>query len=442
MKKMDYLVKLLTLGGVFLSMYSILEVVGAILGLPYEQDLVYCFFVLTLSGFAISFLYKKPNKVIVQFLLFALLFILIMGLWFWFIALRYSVSGRIYWQAVKGGLFIISGMFIFKGAGFFGHLGSLQPGLVFILGPLMLSELYRKAEFLEKRLLVLSILFIFFAICKDWLEQTHFLFTARGVELQDVRKKIVRRGLFTAVCTFGLILGITNLKGFIWFIICTLTDWLYRFVAWLISLIPKHKQGSLPLEGFGFMPFDPQPSPYPLVVFMLYFISSFVGLSLLLLLLSKIGAALKRFAGHILRLLLRLFMNEDKVNYESEDEFTDIVEETGRAKSHISSGRRFSAAAWLQRLEYESDPIHKVRICYRIIVMMLKEHIIAVSDTDTTGDIYRKASRAMEMPERVEMLEKATCLYDRVRYGAVIPDECEVEDIKLFASRQVKRSDF
>ncbi len=437
MKKMERLIKLLLLGGIFCSVYSITEATGAILDLTYEPDFLYGYLALILLGSIIAILCAKFYIPFLRFIVFAILFMLSQCIWLWIVFQASSELDRIFWQMLKGGIFFISGALLHRGTALFKQLGSLWPGLLFVSGPLLLSELYWKAAFLKERLMVISVFFLLFAIFKQGLEQTHFLFTARGVDLPEVRKRVVYRGLLTAACLFGLILAVTNLKGVIWFLICAIAEGLEKFVLWLFSLFPKHREGSPPPEGFGFMPFDPRPSPYPLVVFLLYFASSFAGLSLLYWVLTRAGPALKRLVRIILRWLSGWFVSKKSPEGEGGEEFTDTVEAVEKKMGKKPAGRRFSLPDLLQRLKAESNPVYKVRICYQIILIGLSEQLRNISTADTTGDICRKASAVMKMSEEKEMLEKATGLYDRVRYGSGIPEESEVEEIRQFASAYV-----
>lgn len=188
MKKMERLIKLLLLGGIFCSVYSIMEAMGAILDLAYEPDLIYGYLALTLLGSIIAILCAKFYIPFVRFIVFAILFMLSQCVWLWIVFQASSELDRIFWQMLKGGIFFISGALLYRGTALFKRLGSLWPGLLFVSGPLLLSELYWKAAFLKERLLVIAILFLLFAIFKQGLEQTHFLFTARGVDCRRCAK--------------------------------------------------------------------------------------------------------------------------------------------------------------------------------------------------------------------------------------------------------------
>ncbi len=441
MKKMERLIKLLLLGGTFCSVYSITEAMGAILDLAYAPDYLYGYLALTLLGSIITIFCTKFTMPFVRFIVLAMLFMLSQGIWLRIVFQTSSELDWMVWQMSKGVIYFISGALLHRGTAFCKRLGSLWPGLLFVSGPLLLSELYWKAAFLKERLPVISVLFLLFAIFMQGLEQTHFLFTARGVDLPEVRKRVVYRGLLTAACLFGLILTVTQLKGFIWFLICTTAEGLGKFVLWLFSLFPRHREGSPPSEGFGFMPFDPRPSPYPLVVFLLYFASSFAGLSLLFWVLTKAGPALKRLVRAIFRWLSGWFASTKGPEAEGGEEFTDTVESVEKKMGKKPGGRRFSVPELLRRLKAESNPVYKVRICYQIILIGLLDQLGDISAADTTGDIYRKASSVMKMPEEKDVLERATVLYDRVRYGNGIPEEFEVEEIRQFATRQTHRKE-
>lgn len=59
---------------------------------------------------------------------------------------------------------------------------------------------------------------------------------------------------------------------------------------------------------------------------------------------------------------------------------------------------------------------------YKLIVTHIEKYGINIERSDTTGEIYLKASRVDGLDES---LEYATDIYDKIRYGGKIPDEME-----------------
>ncbi|MCX8129216.1 MAG: hypothetical protein N3I35_03840 [Clostridia bacterium] len=127
----------------------------------------------------------------------------------------------------------------------------------------------------------------------------------------------------------------------------------------------------------------------------------------------------------IIKLIKRLlFSNVESAAANLPVDYTDETETVGPPwlrKKKESTGKNIRK--FRKALKDISDPIVKIRVIYACIAEIFIEKKIDIRKSDTTGEILKKA---MHMEEIRDALSSVTSVYDKVRYGDVIPQETEV----------------
>ncbi|MEA4822616.1 MAG: hypothetical protein VB111_00680 [Clostridiaceae bacterium] len=428
-------------GALFCCGCAVIQAVTIFVGAAYIQEFVWIYLALFSAGYGTAFLCIKPSVPVLR----AVLFIGLLGamLAAWRMTLPYAdgllasghpaISALYMALTVKGGLFFILGALTRFESPFIERFGRLWPGLFLVAGALLFSELCPNARILENLLTILTILFILFSIFRQWLIQTCDIFTSRGVELPEVRKRIMRTGLITASGLFLFIVGTVAFRKQIWSLACLLMDGinaLVRFVLWLLSLLFRNRESGTVEEGFGFMPMDPHPSSYPWVVFLQYFFGSIAVLCVFYWLLIKTGTAMRSILRRLFAWLAGLFVSRADKSVQKEQEFYDTVEICPELPKNRASIKEQTLAELLRLIKDEHDPVKLVRIAYRILIIKLCERDVKLQNSDTTREILKKALARLGGDKDCAAIEQITFLYEKTRYGDQIPLNGEVEKIK------------
>jgi len=440
-KRIDGMIRILLLGAVFCCAYAVIEGLSVIVGSEHAAVYIYLYPGLLLSGYLAAFLCRKPAVPILRIIVFTAICLLSLFVWRLVIVNSNSLFGSINTgtsaftaqEMAKGVLYLCLGSFVYFDVPAVERLGLLWPGLVPMTGVLLLTELFSKLQILKSQLMILAFLFILFAILRQWLIQAYTIFTSRGVELPEVRKRMILTGLVTSICLFLLIIFVVNLKGLLWSLVCLLMSWLdalMRFILWLLGLLFRSRESSKSPEGFGFLPFDPRPSAYPWVVFLQYFCGCFAALSAIYWIILKTSSALKKLFHKILGWLSRLFTSEAGSPAPDDTEFFDTVEVCEKNKTRQPVMKKTTLPALLKQLKEESDPALLIRICYRIFMVKLYDGDVELADTDTTEEILIKARSTMSGGNTGTHIESLTHLYDRTRYGEQVPSAAEADEAR------------
>lgn len=298
--------------------------------------------------------------------------------------------------------------------------------VLLLAAALVVSHYWSAVSSLRGAFYLSAFTFLFFALFLRYEENLGMIFFQRSVQQPEARGKIRRNGRITVLAIYAAVLLFFNLKTLVVFVINGLRMILHQiaeWVLWLIGLLLRHKHGNYS-ETFGFIPFDPSPSPYPLVVFLLYFTGyslAFLALYLLLPVLFKKCRELFHRICQLVRRLLGWRAHRGIVGQEEYQESVEIVRASSKGKGARASG--LSVERLLKSLKGMEDPVKRVRLMYAIILRSLIHCGLGVRPSDTTSEIAGKAAGIGEVEE---CIDEITGIYDRVRYGGKTPQTVEV----------------
>lgn len=308
-------------------------------------------------------------------------------------------------------------------ATFFAKTGLPVFAVLYAISVMSGTGLYRKPYFYT-----FLYMFILCLLVLKNQENLEFVIKRRGVNLPEVTKGLRKFNAFSIALAYAAVLFIFNFHSIVVFaleILGKIFKWAAGVVLYILKLLMRHKGGTYE-EYFGFEPFDPRPSPYPLVILLfntvIYFILLFSLYKLIPVGLRKV----KEFYRVMLDFINRLLSARLGKGERGGEEYKDVVE-YGRLpeRKRKHGAEKNQIGALMKQLKGTDDPGARIRMMYRIVLCLLSgKKGIEIRPSDTTGEIMGKAA---EVETLAAAMRSFTKVYDGVRYGEKNPGTDIVE---------------
>lgn len=266
----------------------------------------------------------------------------------------------------------------------------------------------------------LSLCFFLFALLyMQSNEGLTLIFIHRGVVQPETRRKIAAYAKRTVFVLYAAFLLLLNLKSIVILVIKAVgagVRCFAEFLAWLIGLL--HTKPGQYAEVFGFMPFDPRPSPSPLAVFILHFTAYSLVLFSLYIIMPLVWGKLKDCYARLIAKIAALFARKERFASDEAEEYTDTVETVRKLKAGKPPPKEEPGIPGLvEALGASSDTALKIRLMYAIIIKTLLKYGLPLKKSDTTWEIAEKAGCINGIGSCLNTL---TTLYNNVRYGSMV----------------------
>ena len=333
-----------------------------------------------------------------------------------------QATGRIVFEAIAAAVFYVIGVntYLYRYNISFSYQSS-RIGIVLLSLSLLIACLNVRYMFLKSIIFNFAFTFIFLSIIIITQDNIDFVIHKRGVESKEVQKKIRRFNIGIVLALYAVILFLFNFKKIVLFVlnlIKLICGKVMDLIIYILKLLFKEKGGSIYEEGFGFMPFDPQPAWQPIIVLIYYTLIHFIFLLIVYLLLPVIYKGIKSLVTFIKGKLLQLINTKPELNYIDNNECTETIEivKIIKPKTHKQKTNLYML------LDKTNDLSEKIRLMYRISINLLLDNGVAIQRSDTTGQIYEKSISIAIFRRRFFTLTK---MYNEVRYGGLSPLEDE-----------------
>jgi hypothetical protein len=259
--------------------------------------------------------------------------------------------------------------------------------------------------------------------------------------LAGVSKDIRKFNIFSVLTLFGITLLFLNLKGIIVFFLNILNNVVRKGIVLFLRALEFLFSRAPETDGIIGQAQPPQlpdlgdesgMNPVADLILKGIFIAIFIYL--IYKALPVILRAVRKVFQKVWMFVLNILRSTDKVEPEEED-YNDEIVEIKPVKN--PAGRRKKSEEKLRRsmrgLKKIANPAAKVRYIYGMILDVLNAAGIGVARSDTPGEICRKAGS-----EDIS-IEGITKVYEKVRYGDVVPDAKEMDQAEACLSTVMER---
>lgn len=298
---------------------------------------------------------------------------------------------------------------------------SLFTGMTIMVICLELPYLVHRLEYLRPLYFVVSYFMIFaFLIVKNQEDIEKHIFSKKHIDKSVLPRNMRRFNAMAAGFVFLLMMLLFNLKKVVMFLLDIakqIIQLVMIFIGWLLDkLLGDQPFGGEAMENeMSTAPAAPPTPVFNLIMnIAVYFIILYVSYKLLFAIAVRVPAAVSKLIEAIKRLFKMNVSNENSV----EADFVDTTE-TVLPAARNTGGKARKRKARVKKLSQITDPAEKVRRMYGNILGILPSYGIKPDKSDTTAEILEKTAGVMKIQED---LSAFTVIYDRVRYGEMVPD--------------------
>lgn len=294
----------------------------------------------------------------------------------------------------------------------------------------------KEVEYLKSTVYAFAYIFIILSLLIRNQENLDNAFIKKHIELSTVPKNIRNYNSIIVIILFLLIIIIFNIDKLTDFIVNivnnlprTIVLIFIKVLELLSRLLPGEEgQGGAQggSEGLADLPQGEESHIAGLLVKIFFAIILIAAGAFIIwklpALLRALGRKLKKVGTYIAEFFRKLFVIQ-KEDPEKETDYIDeviTVKPVAHGKEEKGNERKIQRIGG--RLWKSSDYTKRIRFMYKLIVTHIEKYGINIEKSDTTGEIYLKAS---EVDGIRESLEYATDVYDKIRYGEKVPDETE-----------------
>lgn len=297
----------------------------------------------------------------------------------------------------------------------------LYTGMVIMVICLELPYLVNRLAYLRPIYFAVSYFLIFaFLIVKNQDDIERHIFSKKHIDKSVLPRNLRRFNAMAAGFVFLLMMLLFNLKKIVMYLLDIAKQIIQLaliFIGWILDkIMPDSSLGGDAMQTS--MSSEPAQRPMPFLNLILntvvYFVILYVSYKLLFMIVARIPKAF----SNIFAALKKLFrMN---VSYESSVE-ADYIDTTETILPYVrnSVSKAKKKKVRVKKLSQITDPVEKVRQMYGNILGMLPSYGIKPDIADTTTEILAKTAGVVDMQED---LSAFTEIYDRVRYGEMVPD--------------------
>lgn len=283
--------------------------------------------------------------------------------------------------------------------------------------PLLVSRL----EYLRPIYFAVSYFMIFaFLIVKNQEDIEKHIFRKKHIDKSVLPRNLRRFNAMAAGFVFLLMMLLFNLKTVV-IVVMDLAKQIIQLVLALIGwLMGKLMEGSSiggdPMQRELDYMMVQRPMPYFNLVLntAMYFAILYVTYKLLFAVAARVPAAISKIIQAIKRLFKINVSNDPSV----EADYVDTTETVLPDMQNVI-GKAKKKKPRIKKLNKITDPVEKVRRMYGNVLEMLPSYGIKRDGSDTTAEILAKAAGTVKLKEDLAPL---TEIYDRVRYGDMVPD--------------------
>jgi hypothetical protein len=325
---------------------------------------------------------------------------------------------------------------------------SVFTGIIFVAASLFTVYYYKECTYLKPYIFIFAYIFLLFTmIVKNQYNLDYNIFIRKGANVSIIPKSIRRYNITVIILLSIFTMALFYFRDIMIFLLKIagiVLVGVIRLVFMILALLyPGMEEG----HGMGGSPemLDLPDSGKPMNPVIDFILTVIVCIILLYSAYKAIPAILRmirRMGSFLVKLIKRLFPGAqvfydiETVEYKDEIETVKPVRKAAKRRSgaRIRSDRR--------NLKNIVNPVEKIRFIYASFINMLGGSDIRINKSDTTREIYEKASgiTGVEVP-----LKRLTRIYDNVRYGDRVPDNEEVleseEDYIEIAAKLKKVSD-
>ena len=259
-----------------------------------------------------------------------------------------------------------------------------------------------------------------FLITKNQEDIERHIFSKKHIDKTVLPKNLRRFNAMAAGFVFLLTMLLFNLKTVIMYLMDIakqIIQLFFAFLGWLFEkLVPDQSSAGEAFQSSMEAVSAQRPTPFAnfILNIIMYFIILYVSYRLILAIVVRVPAAVSK----IISALKKLFrMNISKEAYVEAD-FVDTTETVmPDVRNTVNKGKKKRAR--VKKLSRITDPIEKIRCMYSNILGILPTHGIKPEAVDTTAEILAKAAGSVNVQEG---LAPFTEIYERVRYGEMVPD--------------------
>lgn len=314
-------------------------------------------------------------------------------------------------------------------------------GFIIFLAALEMPNIFDRLKYLRPWLYGAAYFFILaYLIVRNQEDIDINIYDKKHVEKSILPKNLRRFNMLSVCAVFLIILLISNMKTVITALVKLLGKAMVLVIygiLWILELImpkpgviqengaPGHNDLNFSFQGIS-----------PVGNFILNVLRNFAILYILYRILLSLARKIPSFARNIAGLLAKIFSLNKGVKPNEESEYTDESETVKPEwiRGHLKTVKKKQLKA-RKKLKYMTDPVEKVRCMYGIVLGMLQMSGIKTQPCDTTLDIVKKAASLVNIRKELSAL---TDVYNRVRYGGVVPDQAMMSEALSYYSKTVK----
>ncbi|HHV95918.1 MAG TPA: hypothetical protein GXX37_05510 [Clostridiaceae bacterium] len=322
-------------------------------------------------------------------------------------------------------------------------------GSIVLIVSLIFIQYYKEVGYLKNTIYVFTYIFIILSLLIRNQENLDRTFIKKHIDLSTVPKNIRNYNSVFVTILFLIIIAIFNIQELTNFIVTIIKNTpkflilaFFKFLELLSKLYPV-SEGQVDQGGgrdsFLGLPEGGEENPIAaLLSRIFYFIILAGALGFVIWKLPAILRVIGRKLGKLIKIVAEFFRKLFVIQENNLEKETDYIDEVMIIKPQVNADsekdkekkiRRIGGKAWKN-----SDYIKRIRFMYKLIVNYIKNYGIDIKKSDTTGEIYIKASRIDGIKDD---LNYATNVYNKVRYGKKVPDEAEYSKFEEFFTDMV-----
>jgi len=318
-------------------------------------------------------------------------------------------------------------------------------GVLVLISSLIFIQYYKEVEYLKNTVYTFVYIFVILTLLIRNQENLDRTFIRKHIDLSTVPKNIRNYNSLFVVILFLLIIVVFNIQELTNFIVKIIGNTprviiivLLKILELISKLYPASEgQGETQGEqgGFSGLPEGEENHIAALLIRIFSSILLIVALGFVIwkspVLFRVLGEKIKKLGRIIAEFFRKLFV----VQVDNPDKEIDYVDEVMIIKPQINPKEEKESEKKIKRIGGKawknSDYIKRIRFMYKLIVNNIKNYGIDIKKSDTTGEIYAKASEINDIEEN---LRYTTNVYNKVRYGKKDPDETEYNKFEEFFS--------
>lgn len=299
---------------------------------------------------------------------------------------------------------------------------SLFTGMAVMFICLEMPYFVERLQYLRPACFAVSYFMIFaFLIVKNQEDIERHIFSKKHIDKSVLPRNLRRFNAMAASFVFLMILLMFNLKKVVMYVL-NLAKQLIQLVISLVVWLAGKLTTESPVSGDGaqgpivYAPSQPQSPYFNLITnIIMYFIILYISYKLLFMLITRIPGAVSGLVRALKKLFRLNVSNESAV----EAEYVDTTETVLPNKRPGMVKAKKKKKLRVKKLGQITDPVEKVRRMYEIILGILPAYGVVPEVSDTTREVLEKAAGLAGVKED---LSSFTDIYDRVRYGEMVPD--------------------